>query len=232
MLKQFTPKSTVIQTKIIIRKRFYCIKKSLEDFQVLDNEPFDNSSIKGDFLKVYHQQGAQLNDAYQNIEIIFGENNNYHQIGNAYLEFDITVRAQNAADAFVDDSPIRLTDNGFAYVFQETRLSTSTTDLEHNKYCGQMSNFTRVVSSRDGDLLSQFDNKNEDLGSDDNATSDNIRSTSINKMFITNHEEAVNCGKIKVQLSLEYIFGFCKTLERLQKILDSVSPLKQQIYKI
>ena len=65
---------------------------SLEDFQLLDNEPIDNSIIKRDFLKVYHQQGAQLNQSDQNIEFIFGENSNYHQIGNAYLEFDITVR--------------------------------------------------------------------------------------------------------------------------------------------
>ena len=84
---------------------------SLEDFQLLDNEPFDNSIIKRDFLKVYHQQGVQLSDADQNIEFIFGENNSFHQIGNAYLEFDITARAQNAADAFGDDSPIRLTNN-------------------------------------------------------------------------------------------------------------------------
>ena len=41
---------------------------SLEDFQLLDNEPFDNSIIKKDFLKVYHQQGAQLNNADQNCE--------------------------------------------------------------------------------------------------------------------------------------------------------------------
>ena len=104
---------------------------SLEDFQLLDNGPFDNSIMKRDFLKVYHQQGAQLNDADQNIEFIFGENNNFHQIGNAYLDFDITVRTQNAADAFDEDSPIRLTNNGLAYAFQEARLSTSTTDLEH-----------------------------------------------------------------------------------------------------
>ena len=126
---------------------------SLEDFQYLDNEPFDNSIIKRDFLKVYHQQGAQLNEADQNIEFIFGENNIFHQFGNAYLEFDITVRAQNAADAFDEDSPMRLTNNGFAYVFQEAILSTTTTDLEHNKYCGQISTIMRVVSSRDGDLL-------------------------------------------------------------------------------
>ena len=62
---------------------------SLEDFQSIDNE---SSIIKRDFIKVYHQQGAQLNDPDQNIEFIFGENNKYHQIGNSYFEFDITVR--------------------------------------------------------------------------------------------------------------------------------------------
>ena len=62
---------------------------SLEDFQLLDNETIDNSIIKTDFLKVYHQKGAQLNQSDQNIEFIFGENNNFHKIGDAYLEFDI-----------------------------------------------------------------------------------------------------------------------------------------------
>ena len=45
---------------------------SLEDFQLIDNEPIDNSIIKRDFIKLYHQQGAQLNDPDQNIELIFG----------------------------------------------------------------------------------------------------------------------------------------------------------------
>ena len=35
---------------------------SLEDFQLIDNEPIDNSIIKRDYLKIYHQQGALLND--------------------------------------------------------------------------------------------------------------------------------------------------------------------------
>ena len=38
---------------------------SLENFQILDNEPIDNSIIKRDFLKVYHQQGTQLNQSDQ-----------------------------------------------------------------------------------------------------------------------------------------------------------------------
>ena len=54
---------------------------SLEDFQLSDNEPFDNSIIRRDFLKVNRQQGAQLNQSYKNIEFNFGENNNCIQIG-------------------------------------------------------------------------------------------------------------------------------------------------------
>ena len=192
---------------------------SLEDFSLLDNEPLDNSIIKRDFLKVYHQQGAQLNDADQNIEFIFGENNSFHQIGNAYLEFDVTVRAQNAGDAFDEDSPIRLTNNGFAYVFQEARLSTSTTDLEHNKYLGQISTIMRVVSSRDVHLLSQFDNINEEICANEDATSENICCTSLNKMLMTNHEENANRGRIKGQFPLEHIFGFCKTFKKVTKNL-------------
>ena len=64
---------------------------SLEDFQLLDNEPLDNSIIKRDFTKIYHRQRHQLNQPDQNIEFFSGENNSYHQIGNAYLEFNITV---------------------------------------------------------------------------------------------------------------------------------------------
>ena len=52
---------------------------SLEDFQLLDNEPIDNSILKEDFLKVNHQPGAQLNQSDQNIDFILGENNNHHQ---------------------------------------------------------------------------------------------------------------------------------------------------------
>ena len=38
---------------------------SLEDFQLLGNEPFDNSIVRRDFLKLYHQQIAILNDPDQ-----------------------------------------------------------------------------------------------------------------------------------------------------------------------
>ena len=91
---------------------------SLEDFQLLDNEPFDNSFVKRDFTKIYHQQGAQSNQSDHNIEYIFGENNNYHQIGNGYLEFNITVRKNDTTNFHIED-PLRLVNNGFAFCFKE-----------------------------------------------------------------------------------------------------------------
>ena len=134
---------------------------SLEDFQSIDNEPFDNSTIKRDFLKVYHQQGAQLNQSDQNIEFTFGENKNYHQIGNGYLEFDIRVRKRDSTKFHYVD-PLRLVNNPFAFCFIETRLSTTLgSDIETNKFCGQVSTVMTVISNKVGDLLSQFDKINE-----------------------------------------------------------------------
>ena len=43
---------------------------SLEDFQKLDNEPLDKSIIKRDFTKIYHQQGAQINQSDQNPDFV------------------------------------------------------------------------------------------------------------------------------------------------------------------
>ena len=65
---------------------------SLEDFQVLVNEPLDNSIFERGFTKKYHREADQINQSDQNNEFIFRENTNYHQIGNAYLEFNITLQ--------------------------------------------------------------------------------------------------------------------------------------------
>ena len=194
---------------------------SLEDIQLLDNEPLDNSIIKRDFTKIYHRQGDQLNPSDQNIEFIFGENNNYHQIGNAYLEFNITVR-KNDTTNFHNDDPVRLVKNGFAFCFKEARLSTSLgSDIEINKFCGQVSTVMRAISNKDGDLLSQFDNI---IGNDIpvlNRLADlptQIQSTPHQKMLKNNHIDA-NRGKIKGCLYLEDIFGFCKTFKKVTKNL-------------
>ena len=140
---------------------------SLERFHLLDIKPNDNSIVKRNFLKVYHQQAANLNHSDRNVEFFFGENNTYDQIGNFCLEFDIIVRGGENAK-FTNNSSIRLTNNAFAYVCIEGRLpTTSGGDLEHNKFCGQVSTILRTITSKDRVLLSQFDNINEGNGDAD-----------------------------------------------------------------
>ena len=131
---------------------------SVEVFQLLDNDPLDNSINKRDFTKIYHRQGDQLNQSDQIIEFIFVENNNYHQIGNTYLEFNNTVRINDDTKIHYDDL-VRLVNNGFAFCFKRARLSTTIgSDFEINNFCGQISTFMKVISNKVGDLLSQFDN--------------------------------------------------------------------------
>ena len=96
---------------------------SLEDFQLVDNEPIDDSIVKRDFSRTYHQQGANLNNPDQNFEFIFGENNNYHQRGNSYLEIDITVRDPIAGSN--NNAEIRMVNNGFAFGFKERNIATT-----------------------------------------------------------------------------------------------------------
>ena len=79
----------------------------------------------------------------------------------------------------------------------------------------------RVVSNKDGDFLSQFDNINENDIPVLEQLKDlppEIRSTPHQKMLLNNHTDA-NKGKIKGYLYLEYIFGFCKTFEKVTKNL-------------
>ena len=129
---------------------------SLEDFQLIDNEPTDNFIFKREYLKVYHQEGANLNDSNQIVEFINGENNNYLQIGISYLEFDITVR--NTAGNFIDASNIRLVNIAFAYCFKEAILpTTGGSDLEHNEFIGQVSSIMPLLTSKDSDSSSLFD---------------------------------------------------------------------------
>ena len=192
---------------------------SLEDFQLLDNEPFIKSIMKRDFLKVHHEQKAQLNQTDQNVEFIFGENNNYHQLGNGYLEFDILVRKSDSTGFHYNDH-VRLVNKVFAFCFREARLSTTLgSDIEHNKFCGQVSTIMKVISKKDGDLLSQFHNiKENDMPLLERFADlpPQIQSTPHQKMLINNHTDA-NKGKIKGYLYLEDIFGFCKSFKKVKK---------------
>ena len=65
---------------------------SAEDFQLLDDKKIDGSIKKRDFIKIYHQSGANVDNENPNIIFCFGENRNFIQVGNGYLEFDTRMR--------------------------------------------------------------------------------------------------------------------------------------------
>ena len=86
----------------------------------------------------------------------------------------------------------------------------------------------RAISNKDGDLVSQFDNINENDIPILNRLADlpvQIRDTLHQKMLINNHTDA-NRGKIKGYLYLEDIFGFCKTFKKVTKNLGFHLQLK------
>ena len=220
-----------------VRKLFFSIYLSLEDFQLLDNEPFDNSIKNRDYVKLYHKQGAQSKISDQNIEFTFCEKNNYHQIGNAYLEIDITVPKSDSTRFHYDD-PIKLLYIAFAFCFKEARLTTTLgSDIEHNKFCGQVSTIVNVISNKDGDLLSQFGSINKNGFPDLERLADlppQFKSTPHQKMLINKHTNA-NKGKIKGYLYLEDIFGICKSFQKVTKnlgfhVMLKTAKLKDIIY--
>ena len=185
---------------------------SLEDFQLKDNEPIDIRIIKRDSLRIYYQQGAQLNQSDQNIEFIFGENNNYHQIFRSSTE--------NDTSNFHREDPIRLVKNAYAFRFKEARLSAVLgSDIETNKFCGQVSAITKMISNKDDDLLSRFGKINEnDIPLLETITDlpPQTRDTPHQTMLKDNHIDA-NKGKIKGYLYLPDIFGFCKFFKKVTK---------------
>ena len=79
----------------------------------------------------------------------------------------------------------------------------------------------RAISNKDGDLLSQFDNINEnDIPILEKLANlpPQIRDTLHQKMLINNDTDATK-GKIKGFLYLEDIFGFCKTFKKVTRKL-------------
>ena len=52
-----------------------------EDFQMIDTEKNDDSIIKRDFKKIYHQFGANVHAENLQIKFYFVENHNFIQVG-------------------------------------------------------------------------------------------------------------------------------------------------------
>ena len=119
---------------------------------------------------------------------------------------------------FFYDDPVRLVNIGYAFCFEEARLSTTIgSDFEINSFCGQVSTIMRAISNRDGNLLSQYDNiKENDIQILEKLQDlpKQIGDTPHQKKLINKYTDA-NKGF----LYLEDIFGFCKTFKKLTKNL-------------
>ena len=185
---------------------------SAEDFQLIDDSKIDDSIIKRDFIKSYHESGANVDAENSQSEFYFGENHNFIQVGNGYLEFDIRVRRVNGNAFAIGLAPggdiIRFFNNAFAYTIHDARISSSAgVEIEQNKY-GPISTIMRLVTQQDGDLSTYFDIIDE--------SEDEINNSSLEKILIDNHTEA-NRGLIRGHLPLEFIFGFARSFKKITK---------------
>ena len=187
---------------------------SAEDFQLTDREKIDDSIIKRDFIKIYRQSGANVDAEKSQINFFFGENHNFIQVGDGYLEFDIGVRRTDGGPFTIAPrlDTMRLVNNAFAYTIHDARMSTSAeVEIEQNKYVGPISTIMRLVTQKYGDLSLYFDTIDE--------SEDEIKCSSLKKILIDNHAEA-NLGIIRGYLPLEYIFGFARSFEKITKALE------------
>ena len=64
---------------------------SAEDFQLIDDGKIDDSIMKRDFMKIYHQSGANIDNESSKINFYFGKNHSFIQVGNGYLEFYLKI---------------------------------------------------------------------------------------------------------------------------------------------
>ena len=114
------------------------------------------------------------------------ENNNYHRIGNAYLQYQRTVGKDSADPVdciLIDDDAIRLVNNAFAFCFKDVKLATTGgCDIEQKKYVGQVSTIIRILTSKDGGLISHSDIIDESEAQ--------ISNTTLKHLLISNHNIA------------------------------------------
>ena len=193
---------------------------SLQTFRFLDNRSTDNSILKIEFTKVFHHQGANLETPDHIKEFTFGENINYHQIDHSYFLFDVTIRkvALPAADGnppnppdidFIDADQIRLLNIAFAYCFNGVMVATTgVSDLEVNKYLGQVSTIMRMLTSKDGVLISNSDKIDESEAG--------IGNSSLKQMLNSNHTKDGKKGKkIRSTTTRTHFWIFKKITENL-----------------
>ena len=120
---------------------------SAEDFKLIGGTKIDDSLIKRDFIKIYHQSGVDVNNETSNIKYSFGESHTFIKTGNGFSEFDIKVKKDNK-DNFSINAPghdiIRLVNNAFAHTILDARLSSSSgVKIAQINFVGPVSTYTK-----------------------------------------------------------------------------------------
>ena len=85
----------------------------------------DTLISKRDFAKIYHQENAQFNETEKFDDFNRGENNNYYQIGNSYLQFDIELKKDGSNFENDVTDVIKLVKYDFAQIFKEDHILTT-----------------------------------------------------------------------------------------------------------
>ena len=104
---------------------------SAEEFQLIDETVFDNSILKRDFSKIYHEHGVYLIDYGESINLFFGVSSKFYPIGNSYLQFELTLEKDGGQ--FEDDNTdmIRLVKIASAHLSTE-KTTTGGSEVEVN----------------------------------------------------------------------------------------------------
>ena len=154
---------------------FFGVKMSIEDFQLLDDTTIDASIIK-ELRKIDHQQGDHLKDTDQSFEFIFRDENNYHQIGNANIQYIIAVGKADKTDR------IRLVNSVFAKTFKQATMATSGgSEIGINRFVATTFTTLRVLLSMDVDLMLYFEKICEKEAG--------IGNSLLKQMLVNNHDK-------------------------------------------
>ena len=90
-----------------------------------------------------------MKDSDKKIDFIFGENSNYYQIGNAYLQFQSTLRVNGGHVDDDDIDVIRLVNNASVHLFEKATISTTGgSENEMNKHVGPISTIMKNFNKK------------------------------------------------------------------------------------
>ena len=131
-------------------------------------------------MKRHRQHVAQFSDSNQEVENVLGKINNYHKIDNGNLEVFSTLRKNSSNFENVDgggniEELIKLISNASAYASGVATLSTERgKETEQYECVGPVSTIMRLLTRKNGDLLSYLERTDESQNGIESSVSNQI----------------------------------------------------------